>query len=492
MIGEFHFLRPWWLLTLVLPPIILWLSSRSNDIRGRWKGMIAPHLLNSLVVEPGERSRALPSWVLASALTLAVVAVAGPSWQREPPPFVSDTASLAIAVDLSPTMDNKDVSPSRIERAKLKIRDILTSRPGARTAVVAYSGTAHLVVPLTDDVDLIASYTDALATNIMPRPGKDTVAVLKLADGLLKADGAPGTVLLMTDGIEPQAEESIARNLVILGFGTTQGGLDLNGLRKIGQAKGTPVATVTDDDADVRWIIRQVQTNFAQAAASDDSRWYDAGWYLLFPLALLLALSFRRGWVVKVAGILLAIPLFFPAPADAANFIDLWLTPDQQGRLAFEKGNFGNAAALFHDPVWKGVALYRAGRFKEAAESFSSVKTPEAKFNQGNALLQIGDFEQAVALYRQALQQRKVWPEAEANLAIAERLLKMQQDDGDQPQEPNEKPDDIQFDDKGKKGKDGQLNIAAQTTEMWMKNIAVSPADLMARKFAIEAERQNQ
>jgi Ca-activated chloride channel family protein len=59
--------------------------------------------------------------------------------------------------------------------------------------------------------------------------------------------------------------------------------------------------------------------------------------------------------------------------------------------------------------------------------------------------------------------------------------------DDDQPQDPNEKPDDIQFDDKGKKGKAGQVNIAEQPSETWMKNIQVSPADLMARKFAIEA-----
>ncbi len=91
--------------------------------------------------------------------------------------------------------------------------------------------------------------------------------------------------------------------------------------------------------------------------------------------------------------------------------------------------------------------------------------------------------------YRDATRQRRDWPEAEANLAIAERLLKMQQDE-DQPQEPSEKPDEVKVDDKGKKGQAGKVDIAEQTTELWMKNIVVSPADLMARKFAIEAQRQ--
>jgi Ca-activated chloride channel family protein len=489
MIADFHFLRPWWLLALILPPSTIWLANRAGDLRSRWNSMIAPHLLESLLVEPDGRKHNLPSRLFAAILALAFLATAGPTWEREPSPFVSDRASLVIAVDLSTSMDSKDVSPSRIERAKLKIRDILASRAGARTGIVAYAGTAHLVVPLTDDIELIESYTDALETRIMPKQGNDTAAALKLADTLLHADGTPGTVLLLTDGVEPDAAGSIGRRVVILGIGTAQGGLDLDALRNVAAEAGVPVATMTDDEADIRWIARQVQTNFTTAKAASGDRWLDAGWYLLFPITVLFALSFRRGWVVKVASMLLATHLLSPAPADAASFLDIWLTPDQQGRFAFDRGNYATASTVFRDPMWKGVALYRAGRFKQASESFASVATPQARYNQGNALLRLGDFENAVTAYRDATRQRKDWPEAEANLAIAERLLKMQQDE-DQPQEPSEKPDEVKVDDKGKKGKAGKVDIAEQTTELWVKNIVVSPADLMARKFAIEAQRQ--
>ena len=188
MIADFHFLRPWWLLALVLPPMLIWMSSRSSDVRDRWKALIAPHLLDSLVVMPGRKKRLGPAWLTATVLALSIIGVAGPTWQREPPPFVSDTASLVIAVDLSPTMDATDISPSRIERVKLKIEDILAARAGARTAVIAYAGTAHLVVPLTEDADLIQSYTDALATRLMPKPGKNTLAALQMADLLLKEE----------------------------------------------------------------------------------------------------------------------------------------------------------------------------------------------------------------------------------------------------------------------------------------------------------------
>ncbi len=501
MIADFHFLRPWWLLALLLPPILVWMASRAGDIRDRWKGIIAPHLLDSLVIEPERGKRLAPAWTLAIILALSIVGVAGPTWRRDPPPFVSDTASLVIAVDLSPTMDAKDISPSRLERVKLKIHDILAARSGARTAVIAYSGTAHLVVPLTDDADLILSYTDALATRLMPQPGKDTAAALRLADRLLKEDGGSGTVLLLTDGIEDEAidaAKATEAGLVVLGVGTPAGGavegggfakVDLDALKAFGSDAGASVATVTDDDADVRWIVQKVATNFSRQTASTGDRWHDLGWWLLVPVALFFGLSFRRGWVTRTAAILLAFKLLVPETAQAETFEDMWLTPDQQGRLAYERGDFNAAAAHFKDPLWKGTALYRAGKFKEAVDTFGLSDTPEAWFDKGNALLHLGSFEDGITAYKKALEKRVGWADAEANLALARRLLKQQQDN-EEPDQPNEKPDSVQFDDKGKKGKAGTVQAAAETSDMWIKNIQASPADLMARKFAIEAEQE--
>ncbi|NEJ82840.1 hypothetical protein GR268_40820, partial [Rhizobium leguminosarum] len=140
MITDFHFIRPGLLVLLPLPVLILWLASRSGDVRSQWRGMIAPHLLDSLMVDGSAGSRIRPSWVLAGILVAGIVGAAGPTWQRQPPPFVEDAAPLVIALDLSQTMDAIDVTPSRIERAKLKIKDVIDTRQGARTAIVAYAG----------------------------------------------------------------------------------------------------------------------------------------------------------------------------------------------------------------------------------------------------------------------------------------------------------------------------------------------------------------
>src|SRR5262249_8037460 len=151
------------------------------------------------------------------------------------------------------------------------------------------------------------------------------------------------------------------------------------------------------------------------------------------------------------------------------------LTPDQQGRRAFERGDFEGAAAHFHDPLWRGTALYRAGKYAEAIDAFAAVNTAESYYDQGNSLLHLLKFEDAVAAYKQALTLKPDWPDGQANLAAAERLLAKQKDEEDeQQQEPNQKPDQVQFDKKGEKGKEGEVDVAEQTSELWMRNIQVS------------------
>lgn len=512
MISDFHLLRPWLLILLVFPVGIFWLVDRATDIRSRWRGVIAPHLLDNLIVASSATSRVRPSLLFSAILVLGIVGASGPTWDRVPPPFVADTATLVVAVDLSQTMDAIDVTPSRIERAKLKIKDVIDRRPGARTAIVAYAGSAHLVMPPTEDAGLLESYSEALATRIMPKPGKNTVAALNMASDVLEKEGSTGTILLLTDGLEPAATQAIRSSpngVVVLGVGTSAGGpvrspdggfatdasgsrllssLDTAHLESLDKETGADVATVTDDDADVRWVLDRIRSNFAERQTTSGENWRDQGWWLVLPAALAMAYSFRRGWVVRTSVILLALHLSSPRDAHASGFVDLWLTKDQQGQLAFERGDYEDAARLFADPMWKGVASYKAAKFQDAVDAFSAVDTPESWYDQGNAFAHLGRLDDAVAAFETALRARPEWAEATANLELVRRLLKAQKDkQEEQPDQPSETPDSVQFDEKGKQGKEGVINIAEQTSQMWIDNIVVSPADLMARKFSIEA-----
>jgi Ca-activated chloride channel family protein len=115
--------------------------------------------------------------------------------------------------------------------------------------------------------------------------------------------------------------------------------------------------------------------------------------------------------------------------------------------------------------------------------------TAESCYNQGNALAHLGRFPAAVASKREALKRRPAWPEATANLALVQRLIPRDKKDDETEEAPDQKPDQVQFDDKGKKGKRGQVDVARQTAEMWMRNIQTTLRDLLRRKFAIEARQ---
>jgi Ca-activated chloride channel homolog len=520
MIDDFHFLRPEWLWGFAAATALFWIVSRREDLRARWGAIIAPHLLDSLIVGRRRHRRLRPVHLTAALMALGSLAAAGPTWERERPPFVQDKAPLAIAIDLAPTMDAIDISPTRLERAKLKVRDLLALRQGARTAIFAYAGSAHLVLPLTDDANLVETYVDSLATGIMPVPGKDTAKALTAVDAALAREETPGTILLMTDGIEERAfgalKDHAGRNeIMVLAIGTVGGGpvktgkdkfltgptgarviarLDVDALRKLKSETGVQVATVTVDDSDVQWIARRMQTHLQQKEADTEARWNDVGWWLTIPIALMSALWFRRGWTIRWASaLLLWVALGAPNGARAADwhFADIWLTPDQQGRIAYDRGDYAAAAQRFADPMWRGTALYRAGRYDDAIDAFALVDTAESYFDQGNALARLGKLPEAAAAYQEALKRKPDFAAAKANLDLIKALLPPKKKDDDQEaNEASNKPDEIKFDKKGEKGKRGEIDAAKQTAEMWMRNIQTSPAQLLRRKFAIEAEEQ--
>lgn len=323
-VGSFHFLRPEWLWALAPAALIVFLLWRQQIATARWRSLVAPHLLEHLVVRPENRWRLRPGYLLGVALALTALAAAGPSWRREPPPFTQDTAPLVIALDLSQSMLVEDIQPSRLERAQQKARDLLAERQGAKTALLAYAGTAHLVLPLTDDPQVLEAYITSLDPSVMPVAGKNSVAALELAETMLADEATPGTILFLTDGIAAQDAAAFGQHsresrdqVAVLAFGTDQGGpiplgnggygevstLDREGLEAVERESGAYFTVVTVDDTDVRRIHRQIASHLTAVQQEDaEGRWRDEGWWLVFPVMAMVLMWFRKGWVVQWEG----------------------------------------------------------------------------------------------------------------------------------------------------------------------------------------------
>jgi len=535
-LADFHFLRPGWLWGL-LPTLGLYALARwREDATRRWRGLIDAHLLEALRVRPKGRSFLRPVDLAVIALVLCCLGAAGPAWEREPSPFTEDRAPLVVALDLSETMLAIDVPPTRLERAKEKIRDLLARRQGARTGLVVYAGTAHLVMPPTDDASALEAYLAVLEPGLMPREGKAAAAALARAQEILDRDETPGSILFLTDGL-PSAEREAFRaraagrkeGLLVLGVGTSEGGpirrgrdfatdaagrrvvarLDREGLEALARETGAFVATVTLDAKDVDRLQARIQSHLQAVRDADPgARWKDAGVWLTIPITVLGALWFRRGWTLRWAAALVVAlgmgaarpgwtqeppaPLTQEHPArEGWRFADLWLTHDQQGRRAFERGDFARAAALFEDPMWRGVAAYRTGDWDAAVDAFARLESPEGLFDLGNAYARRGDLALAVAAYEQALARRPGWREAKENRDLVAALIpkpKKPDEEEEAEEAPDVKPDEVKFDEKGKKGKEGRVEVSqAQVGEMWLRGLTTSPAGFLRQKFATQA-----
>ncbi len=501
IIGAFHFIRPLWLLLLPLVAALWWVVRRARARRDVPTDGLAPHLRAALTVGGSELRRLRPIDGVALTLALLALGAAGPTWSRMPDPFVAQSAPVVVVLEVTPSMAEKDVAPSRLERGKQKIRDLLELRAGARTALVAYAGSAHGVVPMTEDPAVMTPYLAGLVPDVMPKEGDRAGDALALASDLLAAESSPGGVLLLADGIDPADVATLsapeARALAVLAMlpeGTRDRGLD-------GLPAGT-VVTVTPDDSDIRQIDGMLNAAYRQAMLENtDQPWLDRGHWLAWPAALLTLIWFRRGWTMRwAAAVVLTLGLAVPVPARAEGVVDWFLTPDQQGRLAYQRNDFSRAAELFTDPLWRGYALYRDGQYETAVEVLDRVETAEAAFIQGMAQIKSRSYRDGVRSFETALTRDPDYPDAEANLAVAREIvdyIERVREQSDTGEDSGIGADEVVLDNESGRGAETEMAVPQEsdgtgllTTEQWMNTVDTRTGDFLRQRFAIEAARR--
>jgi Ca-activated chloride channel family protein len=247
-----------------------------------------------------------------------ILALAGPSWQMQASPFGEDQSALFIIVKVTPQMLARDIQPSRLQRSVMKIHDLLEIKSDIRTGLIAYAGSAHLVMPLTSDTGVINTFAEALEPGIMPKSGDEPAEAIELANQRLEDAAVPGSIILITDSVDTSqfaALETIrergavdvhilamaAGPEVIPPTGSYQApALDMASLRQAARLMGGTVTAVTADKRDIESLSASVERSISGAPAQDGRQWKDEGYYLLIPLLLVMLTFFRRGGSVTV------------------------------------------------------------------------------------------------------------------------------------------------------------------------------------------------
>jgi Ca-activated chloride channel family protein len=445
-----HFLRPWWWLALAPLPIALWMLARHAGGRAALDRLVDAALLPSLVRTTGARKR----WALglvAATWLLAVAALTGPAWQKVATPLYVNGAARVMVLSLSDDMLAQDLQPNRMTRARFAVRDLLDGAGDARLALVAYAGAAFTVAPLTDDKHTVLNLLQALQPDVMPVPGNDAAAGVRQAVQLLQqAHVKGGEIVLLTDTADAAAVAAAraarARGIRVdvLGIGTTAGAPVPRSQGGFASGSGGLLMARRDDAAlravasagGGRYVVLQVDGSgtaafgapVAEAGhASQNQRaqlWRDGGIWLLPALLVLVALAFRRGWLLVLA--LLVLPVGMPA-AHAATWSSLWANRNQRALQALHQGDAAQAQKLATAPDVRGAADYRAGDYAKAAKAFAQGDDARAQYNLGNALAKQGDYDKAIAAYKQALQRDPKLADAKANLQSVEDWLRQHQ-----------------------------------------------------------------
>lgn len=295
MIGDFHFIRPWWLLAILPLVLLVWARFRRSDPARAWRGIIAPHLLPFLLRGESSRTSVWPIVLLGAGYLTATIAIAGPTWRREPTPFADDVAPIAILIRVAPSMLTEDVQPSRLARATQKVHDLLARRSGAKASLIAYAGSAHLVMPATTDAGIIDTFAQALDPKIMPSEGDVPAEALKLAE---KSIGGAGTILWIVDAAAPEQVSALSawrkssKTPVQVLTPLSDSG-ELAELEKSVDAIGAEVVRITPDDADIDQLARAAK--YANVTSADQGeRWRESGYWLTPILAALCLPLFQR------------------------------------------------------------------------------------------------------------------------------------------------------------------------------------------------------
>lgn len=459
--------------------------------RGTRVSKAVPQRLSE-VLAPGV-STVLPT-LQSSAYTMALVffalALAQPQCGEKAEVTKRRGIDVVVALDASKSMYARDVSPSRLDRAKLELTTLLDSLKGDRVGLVVFAGDAFIQCPLTSDYGAARLFLRAVDPEQMPQGGTNIGAALLLSRQVLEnADrGAKDRVVVLlsdgedltgdiTEGIESLKEFNA--KVLAIGIGSDSGEpvpiinragdvagykKDENGvtvITRLDRAGLTRIANSTGGEffhqprgvamADVVKVIDSLQKSELESRVTMKYGEVFQPFLFIGIGFLLLGFLFLPSWRrSSAAGVLFVIvALGSPLDARAAGPFERNHPEIEAGTEAYDAQNFEEALARYDaaakekpsDPIVeynRGLALHKLGRNDEAKQAFNRALdldregklSSKIHYNLGNVAAASGDKKEAIAQYRAALRKDPDDPLARHNLEVLLKNLPPQQSSG--------------------------------------------------------------
>lgn len=438
-INNFHFLRPWFLLLLVLPFFIYIRSySRKAETNSAWAKVCDKNLLDFLLIKKQSESKKSSEYLRFLILLLFPVSLAGPCWQKTENPALSVDNPLIIALNMSDVMWSKDVSPSRAVRAKYLIKDILNGVNSTETGLEVYTREPFMISPISEDKNMIDNLLNAVTYDIMPENGDRLDRAIDLAiERLYGANYVKGNIIILTSDVGERFDLALESAAKAADKGYLINVIDINSQKnpklKMIAEKGQGVYLGYNENLKVLFDkINSIGENKIKESQNLQVVWQDNGYYLLFLPALFMLYFFRKGAMLSILFLVL-----FIKTADAGWF----LNNNQEAMEAFNKGDFATASKKFENQYWKAGSAYKNGNYSKAGEIYSKFKDTENLYNYGNALAKSGKIKEAIEKYEEVLKLNPEHEDAKFNLEYLKKQQNQEQQQQNQKQQKKENED---------------------------------------------------
>ena len=457
---DFHFLRPWWLIGLIIPLAVYVIAYRQAAAQSAWRKVCDENLLNFLLVKNEKLKKTKLSSLVPALISLfLVLALSGPTWIKKENPALSVENPVMILLNMSGEMWNKDVSPSRIERAKYVIKDLTKSLRNTESGLIVYSKEPFMITPLVEDVSIIDNMLPALQMNVMPEDGDRMDRAIDFAVSRMREAGVPGgNLIVITSNVGERFDAALtaAAKAAELGFEVNIINVSSKAVEKLEMVaeKGRGILlNYNQSYAPLVKKINDITSKEIKQSKNMQTVWEDMGWYLLWLPALLWLGCFRKGALT-----VLILCLLTGANAQAGWF----LNDNQEALQEFKKQNYAAAAEKFTNTQWKAAAEYKNGNYQAAYEKYAQKDDAVSLYNQGNALAKGGKIAEAIKKYEEALQKQPDFPDAKFNL---EYLKKQQQQQNQQNQQQDKNKQDKKEQQQQQKQQQAQNNSEQQQSD---------------------------